>query len=144
MQVTERADGVVIINDAYNANPESMRAAVMTLAAVGAGPAGSRTWAVLGQMAELGDQATAAHVDVGRLVARLGVARLVVVGEQARPIVEGAVLEGWTDSVGHKADLMPDTHSAIRLLREQLRSGDVVLVKASRSAGPRAGGSGAG
>ena len=135
MQITERTDAVVVINDAYNANPESVRAALLTLGTfVGTRPS-SRTWAVLGQMAELGEVAVDAHVEAGRLVAALGISRLVVVGELARPIVDGAVLEGWSTSAAAAPDWVPDTDAATRLLRDELRAGDVVLVKASRSAG---------
>jgi UDP-N-acetylmuramoyl-tripeptide--D-alanyl-D-alanine ligase len=120
-------NGVLILNDAYNANPESMRAALETLAWVGRDrPA--RTWAVLGPMAELGDTATAEHETVGRLAAQLDVGRLVAVGEQARAIAQGA------SSAGLDAVCVPDTDAAITLLRAQVRPGDVVLVKASRSA----------
>jgi UDP-N-acetylmuramoyl-tripeptide--D-alanyl-D-alanine ligase len=135
MQVIERPDGVVVINDAYNANPESVRAALLTLGNFVATRPRSRTWAVLGHMAELGEQAADAHLEAGRLVAALGISRLVVVGEQARPIVDGAVLEGWSTSAAGAPDWVPDTKSATRLLRDELRAGDVVLVKASRSAG---------
>jgi UDP-N-acetylmuramoyl-tripeptide--D-alanyl-D-alanine ligase len=128
MEVTERADGVTVIDDAYNANPDSMRAALKALKAMSAG---RRSWAVLGQMNELGDQSRAEHDAIGRLVVRLDVDRLVVVGEVAAPIHAGAVLEG---SWGEESVHVPDTDTATRLLREQLRPGDVVLVKASRSA----------
>jgi UDP-N-acetylmuramoyl-tripeptide--D-alanyl-D-alanine ligase len=128
MEVTERADGVVIINDAYNANPESMSAALDSLAAFA--PAG-RAWAVLGPMAELGETADAEHTSVGRHLARLGLARLVTVGEAARPIATGAALEGLAPG---GSSWVPDVSAAIELLRRQVRPGDVVLVKASRSA----------
>jgi UDP-N-acetylmuramoyl-tripeptide--D-alanyl-D-alanine ligase len=131
METTERADGVLVINDAYNANPESMRAALETLGAVGQARRG-RSFAVLGQMAELGAGGPAEHEAVGRLAARLALARLVVVGEPARPIGRGAALEGsWTGT----ASWVPDIAAALALLREELRPGDVVLVKASRAAG---------
>jgi UDP-N-acetylmuramoyl-tripeptide--D-alanyl-D-alanine ligase len=120
-------DGVLILNDAYNANPESMRAALETLAWIGRDRPG-RTWAVLGPMAELGDIATAEHETVGRLAAQLKVGRLVAVGEPAQPIARGA------SAAGLDAMCVPDTEAAITLLREQVRPGDVVLVKASRSA----------
>jgi UDP-N-acetylmuramoyl-tripeptide--D-alanyl-D-alanine ligase len=132
MQVTERADGVIVINDAYNANPESMRAALETLQAVGQARPDARTWAVLGPMAELGADSEAAHRELGQLVATLGLARLVVVGGPARPIVDGAVLEGWAAA---EPDWVADAESATRLVEAQLRDGDVVLVKASRAAG---------
>ena len=132
MELTERADGVVVINDAYNANPESMRAALQALTSVGrSGDGGGRSFAVLGPMAELGDDGPAEHDRLGRLAARLGVSRLIAVGEQARPIERGAALEGFADG---GSSWVPDAETAIAVLREELRSGDVVLVKASRSA----------
>jgi UDP-N-acetylmuramoyl-tripeptide--D-alanyl-D-alanine ligase len=131
MEVTTRPDGVIVINDAYNANPESMRAALESLAAL-AGAGGRRTWAVLGTMAELGADTVAGHDDIGRLVVRLGINRLVVVGEQARPMHRGAHLAG---SCGEESVLVPDVDAAIALLRDELRPGDAVLVKASNFLG---------
>jgi UDP-N-acetylmuramoyl-tripeptide--D-alanyl-D-alanine ligase len=131
MQVKERPDGVVVINDAYNANPESMAAALTALAAITRRRGGGRSWAVLGPMAELGASAATEHDALGRLAARLGISRLVVVGEPARPIATGAVLEGWS---GGAPDAVADPTAAIQLLNAELRAGDVVLVKASRAA----------
>ncbi|MCP2169543.1 UDP-N-acetylmuramoyl-tripeptide--D-alanyl-D-alanine ligase [Goodfellowiella coeruleoviolacea] len=133
MEVTTRPDGVTVLNDSYNANPESVRAALKTLAAMAraGGPRGRRrSWAVLGLMGELGEQSTAAHDEIGRLAVRLDISRLVVVGEQARPMHQGASLEG---SWGEESVLVPDVDAAIALLREQVRPDDVVLVKASKS-----------
>ncbi|MET9963462.1 UDP-N-acetylmuramoyl-tripeptide--D-alanyl-D-alanine ligase [Streptomyces sp. NPDC006326] len=135
MEVTERADGVTIVNDAYNANPESMRAALRALAAMGgaAQARGGRTWAVLGPMAELGDDSLAEHDAVGRLVVRLNVSKLVAVGgREASWLQLGAYNEG---SWGEESVVVSDAQAAIDLLRSELRPGDVVLVKASRSAG---------
>ncbi|MER5779632.1 UDP-N-acetylmuramoyl-tripeptide--D-alanyl-D-alanine ligase [Streptomyces sp. NPDC002039] len=135
MEVTERADGVTIVNDAYNANPESMRAALRALAAMGgsARAGGGRTWAVLGPMAELGDASLAEHDAVGRLAVRLNVSRLVAVGgREASWLQLGAYNEG---SWGEESVLVSDAQAAVDLLRSELRPGDVVLVKASRSIG---------
>ncbi|NBE55526.1 UDP-N-acetylmuramoyl-tripeptide--D-alanyl-D-alanine ligase [Streptomyces boluensis] len=130
MEVTERPDGVTVVNDAYNANPESMRAALRALAAMGKG---RRTWAVLGQMAELGDDALAEHDAVGRLAVRLNVSKLVAVGgREASWLQLGAYNEG---SWGEESVHVSDAQAAIDLLRSELRPGDVVLVKASRSVG---------
>jgi UDP-N-acetylmuramoyl-tripeptide--D-alanyl-D-alanine ligase len=126
MDVTDRPDGVTVVNDAYNANPESMRAALAALVRMAGG---RRSWAVLGQMAELGADAAAQHERIGRLAARSGISRLVVVGDEAGPLHAGAVLEG-ADSVR-----VPDVAAAVDLLRGALRAGDVVLVKASRAVG---------
>ncbi|MEU7277701.1 UDP-N-acetylmuramoyl-tripeptide--D-alanyl-D-alanine ligase [Streptomyces sp. NPDC045431] len=135
MEVTERPDGVTIVNDAYNANPESMRAALRALAAMGkaAQAKGGRTWAVLGQMAELGDESLAEHDAVGRLAVRLNVGKLVAVGgREASWLQLGAYNEG---SWGEESVHVSDAQAAIDLLRSELRPGDVVLVKASRSVG---------
>ena len=130
MEVTERPDGVTVVNDAYNANPESMRAALRALAAMGNG---RRTWAVLGKMAELGDEALAEHDAVGRLAVRLNVGKLVAVGgREASWLQLGAYNEG---SWGEESVHVSDAQAAVDLLRSELRPGDVVLVKASRSVG---------
>ncbi len=128
MQVVDRPDGVTVVNDAYNANPDSMRAALEALVAVAGG---RRSWAVLGEMLELGESAAAEHEAVGRLVAALGVDRLVVVGSGAGPIRAGALLApAWSgESVA-----VADNDAALAVLRAGLRPGDVVLVKASRAA----------
>lgn len=135
MEVTERPDGVTVVNDAYNANPESMRAALRALAAMGrsAKARGGRTWAVLGQMAELGEQSLTEHDAVGRLVVRLNVSKLVAVGgTEAAWLQMGAYNEGsWGEESVHVSDAV----AAIELLRSEVRPGDVVLVKASRSVG---------
>ena len=131
METHERADGVLVVNDAYNANPDSMRAALKTLAALGRGRPGARTIAVLGEMRELGASSLEEHDAVGRLAVRLDIAQLVVVGEGARPIHLGACLEGsWAE----ESVFVPDVDAATSWLREHVRPGDVVLVKASRAA----------
>ncbi len=132
MQLTERADGTVVVNDTYNANPESMRAALVTLAAIGAARPSGRTWAVLGEMAELGPASDTAHHELGRHVAQLGIDRLIAVGDRARPIIDGATLEGWT---AEPPEWVPDVAAATELLAAGVRPGDAVLVKASRAAG---------
>ena len=132
MERHERADGVLVINDAYNANPDSMRAALKTLAVIarGRGP-GARSVAVLGEMRELGESGREEHDAVGRLAVRLDISQLVVVGEPARPIHLGACLEG---SWGEESVFVADNDEALAWLRQHLRPGDVVLVKASRAA----------
>ena len=129
MEIVERPDGVVVVNDAYNANPESMRAALKTLAVMARG---RRSWAVLGPMGELGELAVAEHDALGRLAVRLNVNVLVAVGVAARPIAQGASLEG---SYNGEAVWVETWTEAADLLEPQLRAGDVVLVKASRAAG---------
>jgi UDP-N-acetylmuramoyl-tripeptide--D-alanyl-D-alanine ligase len=126
MEVVERADGITLVDDSYNANPDSTAAALRALRAMSGG---RRSWAVLGYMAELGPGEVQEHDRIGRLVVRLGINRLVVVGEQARPLHLGAVLEG---SFGGESVHVPDQDAAIALLHAELRPGDVVLVKGSR------------
>ena len=129
MEVSEAPGGITVINDTYNANPESMRAALKTLVAMGAG---RRTWAVLGEMRELGDDALVEHDAIGRLAVRLDISRLVCVGPGTRVMHLAASGEGsWGDESAH----VPDIDAAIEHLREHLRPGDVVLIKASRSVG---------
>jgi UDP-N-acetylmuramoyl-tripeptide--D-alanyl-D-alanine ligase len=139
MRVSTRADGVTVIDDAYNANPDSMRAGLQALAWIsagnGGGPVGKRrSWAVLGEMAELGDDAISEHDRIGRLAVRLDVSRLIVVGtgRSMSAMHHGAVMEG---SWGGEAAIAADADAALALLRAELRPGDVVLVKASNAAG---------
>ena len=123
MDVFERPDGVTVIDDSYNANPSSTAAALRALAAIGAG---RRTVAVLGYMAELGEQERAGHEEVGRLAAELGVCRLIAIGD-AKPVLDGAAqVSGWTG----RAEYAEDQPAAVELL--DLEPGDVVLVKGSR------------
>jgi UDP-N-acetylmuramoyl-tripeptide--D-alanyl-D-alanine ligase len=130
MAVTERPDGVTVIDDAYNANPDSMKAALRTLAVM-AGRT-RRSVAVLGEMLELGDGARAAHDEIGRLVVRLNIKQLIVVGDGAYHIHEGAMQEG---SWGSESVFVTDLEAARALLDESLEPGDVVLVKSSLGAG---------
>ncbi len=128
MEVTTRPDGVTVLNDSFNANPESMRAALKALASMSTQ---RRSWAVLGVMGELGDDAVEAHDGIGRLVVRLNIDKLVVVGSDAAAMHQGAHQEG---SWGEESVPVPDVEAAIALLHDQLRPGDVVLVKASKVA----------
>ncbi|MFC8921559.1 UDP-N-acetylmuramoyl-tripeptide--D-alanyl-D-alanine ligase [Cellulosimicrobium sp. NPDC057127] len=130
MQVTDRPDGVTVIDDSYNANPDSMRAALKALAVVAGRD--RRSVAVLGEMLELGDGARAAHEEIGRLAVRLNIKLLVAVGDGAGGIHDGAVQEG---SWGDETLFVPDVATAAALLRDELRPGDVVLVKASNGSG---------
>ncbi len=130
MELSDRADGVSILNDAYNANPESMRAALEALVGVAGGS--RRTWAVLGAMGELGKGADAEHEAVGRQVRQLGIDRLVVVGADAVGIYAGSA---GVPAEGERFVHVPDISAALHLLRPRLRPGDVVLVKASRYVG---------
>ena len=129
MEVHRAPGGYIVVNDAYNANPESMRAALKSLAAMAAG---RRSWAVLGEMRELGDASREEHDAIGRLAVRLDISRLVCVGDATRVMHLGASSEG---SWGEESIHVPDVDSAIALLREQVQPDDVVLVKASRAVG---------
>jgi UDP-N-acetylmuramoyl-tripeptide--D-alanyl-D-alanine ligase len=131
MERTDRADGVTIINDAYNANPESMRAALRTLADLGHG---RRTWAVLGAMLELGEESIREHTAVGTQVVRLNISRLVVVGREARALYVSAVQEG---SWGDECIFTETADEAYELLQAELRPGDLVLFKSSNGVGLR-------
>jgi UDP-N-acetylmuramoyl-tripeptide--D-alanyl-D-alanine ligase len=127
MELHQRADGVTVINDSYNANPDSMRAAVETLAEFGT-PGSRQTWAVLGDMLELGDSASAEHEAIGRFVAERGIDHLVAVGEYAARLADGArtsARQSWVQAFDAKVD-------AGAAVIAGLAPGDVVLVKASR------------
>ncbi|MEV0335990.1 UDP-N-acetylmuramoyl-tripeptide--D-alanyl-D-alanine ligase [Nocardia sp. NPDC050717] len=135
MDVRTTAAGVTVINDSYNANPDSVRAALkalVTLAKAGEEP--RRSWAVLGEMGELGDTSVIEHDAIGRLAVRLDVDRLIVVGtgRPSRGMHQGAVMEG---SWGEESILVPDIDAAIALLDDEIAAGDVVLVKASKAVG---------
>ncbi|WP_273735167.1 UDP-N-acetylmuramoyl-tripeptide--D-alanyl-D-alanine ligase [Mycolicibacterium septicum] len=139
MQVGTRADGVTVINDAYNANPDSMRAGLKALAWMSRQSPGDlhgkrRSWAVLGEMAELGDDAITEHDAIGRFAVRLDVSRLIVVGtgRTMNAMHHGAVMEG---SWGSESTMVDDADAALAVLRAELQPGDVVLVKASNSVG---------
>jgi len=118
----ELPGGGLLINDAYNANPVSMRAALAYLAE----RAGDRRRvAILGDMAELGRTAPEYHRQVGAAASELGVDELLAVGELARGYLEGGVPGRWAANV----------HDALRQVDELVRPGDAVLVKASRAVG---------
>lgn len=126
MQVFTAASGVIVVNDAYNANPASMRAALATLADM---RTDGRRVAVLGDMAELGSLTELAHFSLGEAVARSGVDTLVTVGERARRIADGAIAEGMDAGAVRPC---AGVDEVIEVLDDLIASGDVVLVKASR------------
>ncbi len=132
MEVLEPGGGVTIINDAYNASPDSTAAALKTLVQIT--PPGGRSIAVLGEMAELGEYADEEHDRVGLLAVRLNIAQLIVVGERARRIHSSAGLQGSWDG---ESVFVADADAAYAVLRGELRRGDTVLVKSSKSAGLR-------
>lgn len=131
MQRTDRVDGITVINDAYNANPESMAAALRSLAHLSRA-SGRRSWAVLGAMLELGDVSVEEHDRLGRLAVRMNISKLVAVGETAKPIYNAAHLEG---SWGNEATWVKNTEEALSLLKQELEPGDIVLFKSSNGAG---------
>ena len=129
MESFTNAGGVRVVNDAYNANPESMAAALRVARWMARG---GRMAAVLGHMAELGPVAAEEHVRVGALAVRLGVDRLITVGAPARAIALAAVREGIAPE--HVASY-EDPEQALHDVRAWARSGDVVLFKGSRVVG---------
>ena len=118
--------GVRIINDAYNSNPDSLLAALETM---GLFPTKGKRIAILGDMAELGQASEFAHVEVGRLVARLGLDGLVAVGQWANKMVRAAQEDGLANVAA-----FDDINVAGQALAVKLSSGDLVLIKGSRAA----------
>lgn len=132
MEVMGGRDGVTIINDAYNASPDSMAAALKTLALITSRE--QRTVAVLGAMSELGDFAGEEHDRIGLMAVRLGIDQLVVVGPEARRLHISAINEG---SWAGESVFCATADDAYAYLATNLRSGDTVLVKSSNSGGLR-------
>ena len=133
MEVRRSPAGVIVVNDAYNANPESVRAALEAVAHMAHG---RRSFAVLGQMAELGDESRASHEEIGALAAGTGVTGLIVVGKEAEPILDGALARNGAGTEWRgEAISVPDGPAAVAALRGRLAGGDIVLVKASHAAG---------
>jgi UDP-N-acetylmuramoyl-tripeptide--D-alanyl-D-alanine ligase len=126
MELHETPDGVLVVNDAYNANPDSMRAAVETTVELGRLRSG-RVVAVLGDMLELGPETEPEHVRLGELVAGSGVHRLIAMGEFAPMLAAAARAAGLAD-----ATVAADREAAFQAAVAGLTPGDVVLVKASR------------
>ena len=127
MELHERADGLVVVNDAYNANPDSMEAALDTLGGIGR-RTGRRTVAVLGEMKELGEETEAGHRRVGAFAAAAGIDVVVVVGRAAAGIAAGAEAGEGT------VHLTAGRDEALAWVRDNVATDDVVLVKASRGA----------
>jgi UDP-N-acetylmuramoyl-tripeptide--D-alanyl-D-alanine ligase len=126
----KQAAGVTIFDDTYNMNPTSARAALQALAGlVGSGPSDGRSFVVFGTMLELGAGSEALHRELGAEVVRTGQHALVVVGEGSGPIADGAIAAGMPAARVHR---VADVQEALAVLRDQLRSGDRVLCKASR------------
>jgi UDP-N-acetylmuramoyl-tripeptide--D-alanyl-D-alanine ligase len=130
MAVAHRADGLLVVDDAYNANPESTRAALESLVWLSA-PRGGQSWAVLGEMRELGEESDTLHRAIGRAIADLGVDHLVVVGEGAGEICAGArSVPAWAGSCA----VVDSVDDAVAAVANVAAPPDVVLVKASNAA----------
>jgi UDP-N-acetylmuramoyl-tripeptide--D-alanyl-D-alanine ligase len=129
MEVVERPDGLMVVNDAYNANPDSMRAALETLAGIGR-RSGRRTVAVLGEMLELGATSEEEHRALGTVAHGLGIDQVVVVGAGARGVYDALVAARGEDGTARRVGTVDE---ATEWLRENVAGPDVVLVKASRS-----------
>ena len=130
MAVSTRKDGVVVVDDAYNANPESMRAGISALAATKPQqPAGAKTIAVLGPMAELGDESRTAHAELVDFIAASGIDLLVVVGEGD----DSCTMATLGTERGITTMIEADNFAAARAVAKLLAPGDAVLVKASNT-----------
>ena len=144
MQVAHPPDGVTVINDAYNANPDSMEAGLKALAWMASAAGRSRdcgaherrrSWAVLGEMAELGDDTISEHDRIGRLAVRLDVSVDSSSWEPGGQCAPCTTERSWRGRGGPRRPWSSDADAALALLRAEVRPGDVVLVKASNAAG---------
>ena len=133
MELNVAPSGLTVINDAYNASPDSMKAALQTLAHLGR-QTGKKTVAVMGEMAELGEYGAHEHDAIGRIAVRLNLGQVVVVGKAAKLIHMGASQEGSWDGESQYFDEISD---ALGYLREMLTGDEIVLVKSSKSANLR-------
>ena len=133
MELGVAESGLTVINDAYNASPDSMRAALQTLAQLGR-ISGKKTVAVMGEMAELGEFSAHEHDAIGRIAVRLNLGQVVVVGKAAKLIHMGASQEGSWDGESQYFD---EISNALAYLREMLTGDEIVLVKSSKSANLR-------
>jgi len=133
MELGVASTGLTVINDAYNSSPDSMRAALQTLAQLGR-ISGKKTVAVMGEMAELGEFSAHEHDAIGRIAVRLNLGQVVVVGKGAKLIHMGASQEGSWDGESQYFDEISD---ALGYLREMLTGDEIVLVKSSKSANLR-------
>lgn len=123
MEVRELGNNITLVNDSYNANPESMRAA---LAATASMAAGRRSWAILGEMRELGESSRAEHESLGRAAAKMGIDRLICIGDALTATHEAALAAGLTSVT------VTSIEDAVSIVTTEAITGDVILVKASR------------
>jgi UDP-N-acetylmuramoyl-tripeptide--D-alanyl-D-alanine ligase len=135
MEVHQIPGNVTIINDAYNANPESMTAALETLTAI---PATGKTFSILGKMHELGNDSDAIHAQIAKLASELGVTEVVAVGEPAKAyglpaLATNSESAATSESRVQKTVWLPDFDSACDYIVNEVSSGDILLFKASRA-----------
>ena len=126
-EVVRAQSGITVINDAYNANPDSMCASLALLCSM---KVEGRRFAVLGDMGELGDFTQEGHEKAGSFVASSSLDCLLCVGELSRFIAQAAIRDGYPEQQVHQ---MPSREAALAYLKEHMTSGDAVLVKASHS-----------
>jgi len=125
-ECVQLSNGVRLVNDSYNANPQSMKAAFRT---VGAAKRAGRFVAVLGDMFELGEQASALHQEVGEAAAKAGVGKIFVIGDHAEDLARGAARAGLNSS---HVSIVSDIDELTSMVMRDMKAGDVVLVKGSR------------
>lgn len=135
MEVKQLPGNVTMINDAYNANPESMTAALQTLTAI---PARGQTFAILGKMHELGEASDVIHVQIANLAVELGVTHVVAVGELAKSyslagLASTDTVADLSESKAPESVWLPDFAKACNYIVKQVNSGDILLFKASRA-----------
>lgn len=123
------SDNVAVINDSYNANPESMRAGLTALAYTAEHREGSSSWAVLGQMGELGEDASEEHAALGSFLGEIGITHAVIVGNG----VNQSALVHAAEAAGVKTTAVENADAAVNLVDLEVQPNDVVLVKASYS-----------
>lgn len=125
-EVTQLANGVRLINDAYNANPASMETAFKTVARQ---PRAGRFLAVLGDMKELGEASADLHAQVGNKAVQNGAGPLFLIGEYAAAVAKGARETGLDEK---KTMIFEEEDALVAALEQQMKSGDIILIKASR------------
>ena len=128
MQIEVSKKNVTVINDAYNANPESMKSAIRTLKQIGVG---KNKYAILGEMLELGDLSISKHQEVAELLQKLEIQNTIVIGRGAKTIYDFLSKNGYQGQL----NFVENVESAITKAKEMIQPSDVVLVKASRSIG---------
>lgn len=131
MDVRTRGDGVTVINDSYNANPDSMRAGIDALSYTAAGRDNAHSWAVLGSMGELGEDSLTEHAALAEVLSNRHVDYLVAVGDN--PAMETLAREARRYDIN--TEVVSTTEEAADIVLRHLKPHDVVLVKASNACG---------